>query len=190
MFLMLPNEARAQVSTTKRTQATMVTTVTGSILQINISRGGVPKRSIPEGEVNSLGIIGDEHAHPEFHGGPRQALLLITAEGIDELIAQGFPLFYGALGENITTRGLDRRWMRSGQRYRIGEIMIELTKLRQPCDQLSVYGPGIQRAVYDAPVRAGDIASPRWALGGFYASVMQTGTIRTGDPIELLEELA
>ena len=164
--------------------------MTGSILQINVSRGGLPKRSIPGGEVNSLGIVGDEHAHPQFHGGPRQALLLITSEGIDELIAQGFPLFYGALGENVTTGGIDRRWMRSGQRYRIGEIIIELTKLRMPCHQLDIYGPGIQDAVYDSRVKAGDYSSSRWALGGFYASVLQAGAIRTGDSIQLLEELA
>ena len=164
--------------------------MTGSIAQINISRGGVPKRAIAQAQVNALGIVGDVQAHPEFHGGPRQALLLITAEGIDELIAQGFPLFAGALGENITTRGIDRRWMRAGQRYRVGEILIELTKLREPCYQLSPYGPGIQAAVFDVQTNAGDPSSPRWALGGFYASVLQAGTIRTGDPIELLEEMA
>ena len=164
--------------------------MTGSILQINVSRGGVPKRAIPEGDVAALGIVGDHQAHPQFHGGPRQALLLITSEGIDELIAQGFPLFYGALGENITTRGIDRSAMRVGQRYRLGDVLIELTKLRQPCDQLSVYGPGIQRAVFDSEMKAGNVASPRWGLGGFYASVIRAGTIRAGDPIQLLEELA
>jgi MOSC domain-containing protein YiiM len=164
--------------------------VSASIIQINISRGGVPKRPIPAGEVTSLGLDGDHHAHPEFHGGASQALLVITAEGIDELIAQGFPLFAGALGENLTTRGLDRRALRLGQRYRTPNVILELTKLRAPCDQLSVYGYGIQRAVYDAQVQAGDASSPRWGLGGFYASVIQPGTIRPGDPIILLEELA
>src|SRR5579872_6888444 len=147
--------------------------MTGSIVQINISRGGLPKRSIQEGEVTSIGITGDSHAHPQIHGGPLQALLLIASEGVNELIAQGFPLFYGALGENITMRGIDRRSMRAGQRFRIGTAIIELTKLRAPCNQLNVYGPGIQDAVYDAQIKAGDPVSPRWALGGFYASVLQ-----------------
>jgi MOSC domain-containing protein YiiM len=164
--------------------------VNSSVLQINISRGGMPKRAIAEAEVNSLGIVGDHQAHPEVHGGPFQALLLVTSEGIEELIAEGFPLFPGALGENLTTLGLDRRWLRTGQRYRVGEVIIELTTLRQPCSQLSVYGLGIQRAVYDAKMDSGDVTSPRWGLGGFYASVMRGGTIRTGDPIQLLEELA
>ena len=161
-----------------------------SIIQISVSRGGVPKRSIGDGEITTLGVSGDEHAHPQFHGGPRQAILIVTAEGLDELIARGFPLYAGALGENLTTRGLDRRAIRVGQRYRTPAVILEITKLREPCDTLSVYGPGIQDALYDAQVRAGDPSSPRWGLGGFYASVLLPGAIRAGDPIALIEELA
>src|SRR5271166_1708889 len=145
--------------------------MTGSIVQINISPGGIPKRSIPEASVTATGIQGDSWAHPEVHGGPNQALLLIASEAIDELVAQGFPLFPGALGENLTTLGLDRRQMRAGQRYRAGEVFIELTKPRAPCATLNVYGPGIQHAIFDAQINAGDASSPRWGLSGFYARV-------------------
>lgn len=162
----------------------------GSILQISVSRGGIPKRAIPQGDVTALGISGDEHAHPQFHGGPRQAILIVTSEGLDELIAQGFPLYAGALGENVTTRGLDRRSMRIGQRYRTPQVILEITKLRVPCETLSVYGSGIQQALYDELVKAGDPSSPRWGLGGFYASVLRPGSVRPGEPLTLLEELA
>jgi MOSC domain-containing protein YiiM len=161
-----------------------------SILQVNVSPGGVPKRPIPAGVVTSLGLAGDEHAHPQLHGGPRQAILLITSEGIDELKEQGFPLYHGALGENLTTIGLNRRSVRIGQRYRIGQVLLEITKLRAPCETLTPYGPGIQRAVYDQDVKAGSPASPRWGLSGFYASVLQAGTIHPGDPIQLVDETA
>jgi MOSC domain-containing protein YiiM len=164
--------------------------VPASIVQISISRGGMPKRPVPEGEVTTLGIDGDGHAHTQIHGGLNQALLLITAEGIDDLIAQGFPLFFGALGENLTSRGLDRRALRTGQRYRTPNVVFELTKPRAPCDQLNIYGARIQHAMYDALIKAGDPSSPRWGLGGFYASVVQSGTIRLGDPLTLLDELA
>ena len=151
----------------------------------------MPKRPIPTGVVTPLGITGDGHAHPQIHGGPRKAILIITSEGIDELKEQGFQLYHGALGENLTTQGLDRRTVRIGQRYRVGDVLLEITKLRQPCDTLSVYGLGrIQKAVYDQEVKAGNPESPRWGLGGFYAAVLQTGTIRPGDPIQLLDETA
>ncbi len=167
----------------------MVSKVSASIVQISVSKGGVPKRSVPEAEVTPLGLAGDVQAHPQIHGGPEQALLLITAEGIDELAAQGFPVFYGALGENLTTRGIDRRELRIGQRYRVGDAIIELTGVRGPCDALNLYGPGIQKAVYDQRAKAGDASSQRWGLSGFYARVVRTGAIRAGAPVQLLDQI-
>jgi MOSC domain-containing protein YiiM len=163
--------------------------VSASVVQINVSNGGVPKHPITEGRVTSIGIVGDRQAHPQIHGGPRQALLIITSEGLDELKAAGFPVYPGALGENVTTLGLDRRKMRLGQRYRLGEVIVEITKMRQPCDQLNPYGEGaIQSAVFDKSIKDGNTESPRWGLAGFYVSVIQPGTLRPGDPITLLEE--
>jgi MOSC domain-containing protein YiiM len=115
----------------------------------------------------------------------RKAILLITIEGIDELVSQGFPIFAGALGENLTTRGLDRRALRLRQRLAVGSAVIELTTIRTPCATLDVYGTGIQAAMYDARVQKGDPESPLWGLSGFYASVVQTGTVRPGDAIVL-----
>jgi MOSC domain-containing protein YiiM len=163
--------------------------MTGSILQINISPGGIPKRPIAEAMVTSDGIRGDAWAHPDIHGGRNQALLLITSEGIQELARQGYPLFHGALGENLTTSGLDRRAMRIGQRYRTGEVLLELTKLRGPCATLNVYGSGIQRALYDAQVKAGDPTTDLWGLSGFYARVLQPGIIRPHDIIALVDQV-
>jgi MOSC domain-containing protein YiiM len=157
----------------------------GTVVQVSVSRGGIPKRAIPVGKVTTAGITGDAWRY-RFHGGPKQAVLLITLEGIEELVAQGFPLSPGALGENLTTRGLDRRALRFGQRLQVGTAVIELTKMRQPCATLNVYGPGLQAAMYDARVVKGDDGSPLWGLSGFYASVVEPGTVRAGDAITLL----
>src|SRR5438067_9855588 len=164
--------------------------MTGQIIQINISTGGLPKRPIPEGLITPFGIEGDFCAHPEIHGGPRQAVLLIAAEAVDELIARGYPLFYGALGENLTTRGLDHRQLRVGQTLRAGGARLELTKIRVPCDTLGIYGPTIKQEIYDKRVKAGDPASPRWGLSGFYASVIEPGPVRVNDIIAVEATLA
>jgi MOSC domain-containing protein YiiM len=163
--------------------------MTGSIIQINISPGGIPKRPILEAEVTPEGIRGDCWAHPQIHGGPNQALLLITSEGIDELIAQGYPLYAGALGENLTITGLDRRQMRIGQRYRAGEVTMEITKMRRPCATLDVYGPAIKQAIYDDRVKENDVSSPCWGLSGFYARVLRSGVIRPRDIISLVGQV-
>jgi MOSC domain-containing protein YiiM len=108
---------------------------------------------------------------------------------VDDLAARGFPVFYGALGENLTTRGLDRRSLRIGQRFRAGEAVIQLTEVRIPCGALNVYGRSIQSAIYDARTAGGDPDSPVWGLSGFYAAVIQPGVLRTEDPIALLDQL-
>ena len=169
-------------------QFSTISPIIGTVAHVSISQGGIPKRAIPEAFLTRAGFQGDACAKPAIHGGPNQAVLLVCSEGIDELIAQGYPLFPGALGENLTTRGLDRRQMRPGQRFRIGDAVIELTKLRGPCSALDIYGPGIQQAIFDKNVKKGDSSSPKWGLSGFYGAVVQVGFVRPGDPVVLIEQ--
>jgi MOSC domain-containing protein YiiM len=123
-------------------------------------------------------MAGDACAHPAIHGGPGKALLLIAEESLEELKAMGYPLYAGALGENVTTRGLDPASLRPGQRLRIGgEVEIELTSPRRPCNSLDVYGSSLKR----------DLAGPR---AGFYAAVLRPGFIRPGDIITVEATLA
>ncbi|HYP05612.1 MAG TPA: MOSC domain-containing protein [Bryobacteraceae bacterium] len=147
----------------------------GVVLQINVSQGGIPKRAIAEGRVTRHGIEGDSWAHPRFHGGPKQALLLISAEDLDALKLLGYPVYPGALGENLTVAGIDFRQVRFGDRFHVGEATIEITKLRQPCRTLNTLGSGIQKQLYDTTPGA-----PLWARGGFYAKVVTEGLIRPG----------
>ena len=106
-----------------------------------------------------------------------------TAETIEDLVARGYPVYPGALGENLTTRGLDRRQLRYGQRLRAGGALLEITKRRGPCSTLDVYGPTLQREIFDKRVKDGDPASPRWGMSGFYCAVIEPGPIRVDDII-------
>jgi MOSC domain-containing protein YiiM len=166
--------------------------VTGTLAQINRSNGGLPKRAIASPVMlNYDGVQGDWQLDRMHHGGPDKAVLVIAAGLIDSLSARGFPVFYGALGENLTVSGVDPHLWRAGQRYGVGaEAVIELTTLRVPCSNLNVYGPGIHAELYDAQCKAGDVASVRWACGGFYARVIHPGLISTGAPVILESELA
>ena len=161
----------------------------GVIVQINVSPGGLPKRAIAAGMITPLGLAGDAHAHPQIHGGPRQAVLLMASETIDELKARGYPVFYGALGENLTTRGLDRRQLRVGHQLRAGAAVLEITKVRGPCATLDIYGPAIKQEIYDARVKAGDPTSPRWGMSGFYARVIRPGPVQPEDAVAILSAL-
>jgi MOSC domain-containing protein YiiM len=79
--------------------------------------------------------------------------------------------------------------MRIGQRYRVGQVMLEIMKMRSPCVTLNVYGPSIQQAIYDALVKASDASTPRWGLAGFYARVLRSGFIYPKDIIELVDQV-
>jgi MOSC domain-containing protein YiiM len=104
----------------------------GVVIQVSISTGGVPKRAIDEGHITTKGIAGDGWRHPVFHGTRRRAILLMTSEVLDEVAAQGFPVYPGALGENITTRGLDRRSLRIGQRFQAAAGRLDCAAAMNP----------------------------------------------------------
>lgn len=141
--------------------------------------------------LSETSVEGDRWRDLRYHGGPNKAVLMASAELIDGLAVRGFPVFYGALGENLTVSGLDPHMWRKGQRYRVGrDAVIELTTLRTPCGNLDVYTPAIKTELYDARCKAGDVAAPHWAHGGFYARVVRSGEIAAGDAVTLLSDIA
>jgi MOSC domain-containing protein YiiM len=159
----------------------------GLLVQISRSNGGMPKYAVSGPvEIGHEGVDGDRHRNPMVHGGPNQAVLMIAEEFVEDLAARGFAVYAGALGENLTVRGLDPRLWRSGQRFRVGnDVVIELTKLRSPCLNLDVYGTQIKGELYDARCKHGDAESPKWARGGFYARVIRPGIANAGVPVVL-----
>ena len=164
--------------------------VQGTIVQVNISPGGLPKRPVSGGFIAPVGIEGDRHAHPGIHGGPRQAILLIAAEAVEELQRRGYPVDFGSLGENLTTRGIEVCNLRIGDRVRAGGAVLEITKPRGPCSALDIYGPTIKQEIYDLKVKSGDYTSPRWGMSGFYLSVVEPGPVSPGDIIAVVAHVA
>jgi hypothetical protein len=104
---------------------------------------------------------------------------LIHAELIDELQAAGFAVEAGAMGENITTRGVALLDLPVGARLRIGpQAVVEVTGLRNPCFQLDNYQAGLTQAVLEKgpdgePVRK----------AGVMAIVLTGGDVAPGDRI-------
>src|ERR1700733_1384861 len=68
---------------------------------------------------------------------------LIHEELFHELKTAGFDVVPGAIGENVTTRGLDLLQLPRGTRLRLGaQALIELTGLRNPCRQIEAFATG------------------------------------------------
>jgi len=163
--------------------------MTPHLVQINVSPGGVPKTPIPVGRITFTRVEGDDWNDKKYHGWQDQAICLFSTELIEELKAEGYPLFPGAMGENFTTQGLDYRAVRLGHVYRVGnEVEMRITKIRKPCLTITVYGKGIIAALYDLEVKRGNVQTPKWGRSGYYAEVLREGIVRPGDPIVLLKE--
>jgi len=106
---------------------------------------------------------------------------LIHSELFDELRAAGFLLFPGAIGENVTTRGIALLTLPKGTRLRLGDsAVVEVTGLRNPCRQLDRFHPGLMAAMLDRDEQGDAIIK-----SGIMGIVLSGGEVRAGDPIEV-----
>jgi len=106
----------------------------GSIHQINLSDGGVPKTPVESALVKTRGIAGDRQEHIEFHGGPERAVCLFSLEVIENLASEGHPIKPGSTGENLTLTGLDWSQVVPGVRLILsGGVVLEVVKYVKPC---------------------------------------------------------
>jgi MOSC domain-containing protein YiiM len=153
--------------------------MTGRIFQLNVSTGGVPKLAVREGQVNELGLLGDEHLFPDIHGGPERALCLFSLERILELQAEGHPIFPGAVGENVTVSGLDWQRLVPGAQLALGdEVLVEITSYTTPCNTIPAY------FVDGRYQRIAQKVHPGWSR--VYARVLRTGKLTVGQVVELV----
>ena len=138
-----------------------------------------------------LGVEGDAHQGVTVKHRSRAArdptqpnlrqVHLIHAELHDELRAAGFPVHPGALGENVTTRGVDLLALPAGTRLHLGPAaVVEVTGLRNPCSQLDAFHPGLMAAVLNR-----DATGALVRRAGIMAVVLTGGEVRRGDPVRV-----
>ena len=139
--------------------------------------------------IEGEGVEGDAHRgvtvkhRSRVRADPTQPNLrqvhLIHGELHDELVAKGFSVGPGVMGENVTTRGLDLLGLPCGTLLRLGDTaVVEVTGLRNPCSQIEKFQTGLLKAVLD---RAAD-GSPI-LKAGIMGIVRAGGEIRPGDVI-------
>ena len=138
-----------------------------------------------------LGVEGDAHAGVTVRHRSRVAVdptqpnlrqvHLIHAELYDELREQGFDVEPGQMGENITTRGLDLLALPRGAELGLGgEAVVEVTGLRNPCNQIDGFRPGLLKAVLDRDEH-GDLVR----RAGIMGVVVHGGRVRAGNRIRV-----
>ncbi len=155
------------------------TAADGRVHQVNISPGGVPKLAVAEARIERMGLVGDAHDHYRSHGGPHRAVCLLALEAIERVAADGHRIEPGAVGENLTTVGIELSVLPVGTRLAIGdEVLLELSSPANPCD-----------VIRDVFVRgkSGRISILLHPMDSrMYARVVTAGTVREGDAIRVL----
>lgn len=114
------------------------------------------------------GIVGDAHA-----GNWHRQVSLLGTESVDKVRAVLPEIAHGAFAENILTEGITLYTLPVGTRLRVGPVLFEVTQIGKECHQ----GCAIRQLT-------GDCVMPR---EGIFAIVLEEGTIRAGDRVEVVE---
>jgi MOSC domain-containing protein YiiM len=180
----------ADLDDTSRPYPGVVQTGAGAVVAVSASPGHVFSKSTQASIrlIAGIGVDGDAHAGATVQHRSRVAadpwqsnlrqIHLMHAELHDELGAAGFAVTPGSLGENITTRGVPLLTLPVGTILRIGDAVIAITGLRNPCYQLNEFAKGLMKAL--TPVDAnGQLVRKAGVMGVVVAS----GTVAAGMPI-------
>jgi MOSC domain-containing protein YiiM len=122
----------------------------------------------PMHEFEEVFAVTDKGFKECIHGrrGSTRQVLLMDQETLDEF---GIPA--GRARENITTRGIKLDALPLGQRLRVGNSLLEVTKPCTPCHQMDEIRNGLQNALR--------------GRRGILCRVVEGGAIHRGDRIEL-----
>lgn len=127
--------------------------------------------------VTTEGVDGDHIGNRSSHGGPVRTVYAYAAEDRAFFERQlGRSLAPGAFGENLATTGVDVTGARPGERWRVGDALLEVTTIRTPCWKLAwaLDEPGIERRFQRA------------ARPGAYLTVLEEGAVAAGDPVRVV----
>jgi MOSC domain-containing protein YiiM len=141
--------------------------------------------------IAGLGVEGDAHAGETVKHRSRVAVdptqpnlrqvHLIHGELRDELREKGFSIVPGALGENVTTQGIDLLGLPRGTLLHLGaDAVVEVTGLRNPCAQINTFQKGLLAAVLDRDADGNIVRKT-----GIMSIVRAGGEVRPGDLIRI-----
>ncbi len=156
---------------------------------------GLPKLVVDAVQlIEDYGVAGDYHAgqlvrhrylakKDPTRPNLRQVLLVDTSI-LADIARQDIHLEPGMLGENITLDGMAVMALAIGTQLEVGEALLEVTEVRNPCYQLNEIHPRLLKAVatkVDGQVRR---------KAGVMARILKGGWVRPGDPVMVRREPA
>ncbi|MEA2001944.1 MAG: MOSC domain-containing protein [Actinomycetota bacterium] len=132
---------------------------------------GIFKLPVENAEIRELGLVGDAIISTRHHGGPDQAVYVYSDEDYAWWRAElGAELPPGTFGENLTFSGFGAGEVHVGDRWTMGDVVLETTAPRLPC---ATFAARMDDGGFVRRFRAG-------RRPGFYARVIVPGTVTSG----------
>jgi MOSC domain-containing protein YiiM len=140
---------------------------------------GIDKRPVPGPvRLTPAGVEGDTIVAVADHGGPDQAVYAYSVDDLEFWAAElGRPLGPGRAGENLTLSGIDCSHAVIGERWQVGEAVLQVRAARTPCRTFAGF--------LDVPDLVKRFA--RAGRPGAYLAVVQPAAVRAGDPVRVLD---
>ena len=146
----------------------------GKLIAVCISE----KKGTVKKNIGTCRIIADHGLEHDAHAGSGRQVSLLSAEQVDafwERAKGAVELPPGIFGENLLVEGYDFKSYPVGTRFRIKEVLLELTQIGKQCHT----GCEIMQ-------RTGECIMPR---EGVFAKVLTGGVVSVGDEVELVEQV-
>lgn len=126
--------------------------------------------------LTTEGLAGDHVADSDNHGGPDRAVCCYPVEHYEHWRQRlGRSLDVPSFGENLTTAGLLESEVCVGDTFGIGDAVVQISHLRQPCWKLANH--------------LAEPQLPKWInqLGftGWYMRVLSEGQVQAGNAVQL-----
>lgn len=124
-------------------------------------------------------VKGDAICNRIYHGGIDQAVYGYSLKHYDywKGLHPDQDWEFGMFGENLTIDDLEETEIHVGDTYKVGEVIIEVTKPRQPCEKLAMKFD--TRKIVQQFTRS--------TMSGIYFKVLQTGHVQAGDEFEQIK---
>jgi len=152
-----------------------------SIFQISVKpethgQVGLPKKPVTQVQIDILGLVGDynRYRQKKKNNAPDMAVLIISTDVLGELNKEGWPVNPGDLGENLTVNNIDYSTICPDQKYSIGEVIIEISFICDPCTNLYALS-------YVGEKRGPKFIKTTNNRRGWYARVLKEGSVSVGD---------
>jgi MOSC domain-containing protein YiiM len=140
--------------------------------------GGAEMQSVQAAiAIEGCGLEGDRYCAGTGHwsrfGRRVCEVTFIAAEDLDDIEREtGVGVKKGEHRRNIVTRGISLKALRRGERFRVGEVAFEYRGPRSVCRYIErLTEPGMTQALK--------------GRGGICARVIENGTVRVGEEIEV-----